>query len=143
MACNAYMADVIGLKHMTKRVAILTGFFFAGFNIGRGLSGVINNELGFTYNFGFGILVSVLTGAYALIFLKDSISIREERIRRDIEADKSWDAAPEEQGGRGEVVVMEVPKTTRMTKLTQLFSLNNVREGFRLVKPHIYTSQGQ
>ena len=136
MACNAYMADVIGLKHMTKRVAILTGFFFAGFNIGRGLSGVINKELGFMYNFGFGILVSVLTGAYALIFLKDSIAIREERMRRDMEADKSRDAVLTEQGDRGEVVE-EVPKTTRVSKLTQLFSLNNVREGFRLVKLHV------
>ena len=65
LACNAYLADITDPKHRTKRVAFMTGSYFIGYNIGKALAGVIKEELGFMYNFGFGMGVAILTGVYA------------------------------------------------------------------------------
>ena len=35
----------------------MTGTFFIGYNIGKAMSGVIKEELGFLYNFALGMLV--------------------------------------------------------------------------------------
>ena len=80
MACNAYLADITDPNHLTKRVAFMSGGALVGINIGKGLSGVINEELGFMYNFAFGMLSSVLTAVYAIVFLKNSVRIREMRL---------------------------------------------------------------
>lgn len=124
MACNAYLADITEPKHRTKRVAFMTGCFWIGYNSGKALSGVIKEELGFMYNFGLGMLVSVLTGVYAIVFLKDSTRIREERLRREATSDEKGDGTVKKD-------MKVLTKSTFKEKLTDLFSLVNVKAGVK------------
>ena len=125
MACNAYLADITEPEHRTKRVAFMTGCFWIGFNSGKALSGVIKEELGFMYNFALGALVSFLTSVYAVVFLKDSTRLREERLRQE-----------EAVHGQGDETVKKEtrvtsPHATTTEKLKQLFSLMNVKAALK------------
>ena len=120
MACNAYLADITEPKHRTKRVAFMTGCFWIGYNSGKALSGVIKEELGFMYNFSLGMLVSVLTSVYAMVFLKDSTLIRDKRLRKEAVEDGKGDKIEEKKQ-------QMIPKSTTSDKLQQLFSLMNVK----------------
>ena len=84
MAVNAYMADVTDPEHRTKRVAFMSGLWPVGYNIGKALSGVIKDNLGFMYNFAIGMLLSLSAMLYVMIFVKDSITIRNERIKKEL-----------------------------------------------------------
>ena len=124
MACNAYMADITEPKHRTKRVAFMTGCFWIGYNSGKAMSGPIKENLGFMYNFALGMLVSVITSVYAMIFLKDSTRIREERLCREEVGDAKKD----------EIVMKEmrvISKSTIKEKLKELFSLKNVKAALK------------
>ena len=124
MACNAYLADITEPKHRTKRVAFMTGCFWIGYNSGKALSGVIKEELGFMYNFALGMLVSVLTSVYAMVFLKDSTLIRDKRLRKV--------AAEDGKGDKIETKKLQMnSKATTMDKLKQLFSLMNVKAALK------------
>ena len=83
MSVNAYMADITSPETRTKRVAFMSGLFPIGFNIGKALSGVIKTRLGFMYNFGIGMALSTTAMLYVLFFVKDSIAIRERRLRME------------------------------------------------------------
>ena len=125
MACNAYLADITEPKHRTKRVAFMTGCFWIGFNSGKALSGVIKEELGFMYNFALGALVSFLTSAYAVVFLKDSTRLRDERLRQE-----------EAVHGQGDEAIMKEVRitshhATTKEKLKLLFSLGNVKAALK------------
>ena len=120
MACNAYMADITEPRHRTKRVAFMTGCFWIGYNSGKALSGVIKEELGFMYNFSLGMLVSVLTSVYAMVFLKDSTLIRDKRLRKEAVEDGKGDKIEKKKQ-------QMIPKSTTLDKLQQLFSLMNVK----------------
>ena len=124
MACNAYLADITEPKHRTKRVAFMTGCFWIGYNSGKALSGVIKEELGFMYNFALGMLVSVLTSVYAMIFLKDSTLIREERLRREAAEDGKEDKIENKK-------LEMISKSKTLDKLKQLFSLQNVKAALK------------
>ena len=124
MACNAYLADITEPKHRTKRVAFMTGCFWIGYNSGKALSGVIKEELGFMYNFALGMLVSVLTSVYAMVFLRDSTLIRDKRLRKE--------AAEDGKGDKIETKKLQMSsKATTMDKLKQLFSLMNVKAALK------------
>ena len=124
MACNAYLADITEPKHRTKRVAFMTGCFWIGYNSGKALSGVIKEELGFMYNFALGMLVSVLTSVYAMVFLKDSTLIRDKRLRKE--------AAEDGKGDKIETKKLQMSsKATTVDKLKQLFSLMNVKAALK------------
>ena len=124
MACNAYLADITEPKHRTKRVAFMTGCFWIGYNSGKALSGVIKEELGFMYNFALGMLVSVLTSVYAMVFLKDSTLIRDKRLRKE--------AAEDGKGDKTETKKLQMSsKATTVDKLKQLFSLMNVKAALK------------
>ena len=120
MACNAYLADITEPKHRTKRVAFMTGCFWIGYNSGKALSGVIKEELGFMYNFALGMLASVLTSVYSMIFLKDSTLIRDKRLRKEAVEDGKGDKIEKKKQ-------QMIPKSTTLDKLQQLFSLMNVK----------------
>lgn len=85
MAVNAYMADVTAPEHRTKRIAFMSGLWPVGFNIGKALSGVIKDNLGFMYNFSIGMLLSLSAMLYVQVFVKDSITIRNERIKKELQ----------------------------------------------------------
>ena len=129
MACNAYLADITDPKHLTKRVAFMTGGCVVGFNIGKGLSGVINQELGFMYNFAFGMLSSVLTAVYAIVFLKNSVRIRELRLHHKTGIDVV------EKKGKTNLDSLKDGKqlnvATTHEKIRQLFSFKNVKDGMK------------
>ena len=122
MACNAYMADITDPKHRTKRAGFMTGCFFIGYNIGKAMSGVIKEELGFMYNFGLGMGVSVLTGTYSIVFLKDSTQIRENRLRKE--------AGCSEKDAEGEKCEAPIKYTT-LEKIKELFSITQVKDGVK------------
>ncbi len=131
MACNAYLADITNPKNRTKRVAFLSGCWPIGFNLGKALSGLIKNNLGFMYNFGFGMIVSVLTAFYVINFVPDSIPIRDARMRKEAQERA-------ERKARGEVVAEEEeppPRREKATKLSErvkhMFDLSNLKEGFK------------
>ena len=85
MSVNAYMADVTEPAHRTKRVAFMSGLWPVGFNIGKALSGVIKERLGFMYNFSLGMLLSLSAMLYVAVFVKDSIAIRNMRIKKELQ----------------------------------------------------------
>ena len=124
MACNAYLADITEPKHRTKRVAFMTGCFWIGYNSGKALSGVIKEELGFMYNFALGMLASVLTSVYSMIFLKDSTLIRDKRLRKEAVEDGKGDKIEKKKQ-------QMIPKSTTLDKLQQLFSQMNVKSAVK------------
>ena len=125
MACNAYLADITDPKHRTKRVAFMSGCYWIGSNSGKALGGIIKEELGFMHNFGLGMLASVLTGIYAVVFLKDSTRIRQARLQEEARL------AGIKEDPENKEKVEEVDKPTTKEKLRQLFSLKNVKDGFK------------
>ena len=127
MACNAYLTDITDPKHRTKRVAFMSGCFSIGFNIGKGLSGVIKEELGFMYNFAFGMLTSVLTGFYAVVFLKNSARLRALRLHQETaEGEKEGKVTSDCKQD-----IKEMKEATTQEKLRQLFSLENIKDGVK------------
>ena len=126
MACNAYLADITDPKHRTKRFAFMSGCFSIGFNIGKGLSGVIKEELGFMYNFAFGMLASMLTGAYAVVFLKNSAHARAMRLHKETADEKEGKTNSDEKEE-----VKQIKEATTQEKLRQLFSLKNIKDGVK------------
>lgn len=127
MACNAYMADITEPRHRTKRVAFMTGCFWIGFNSGKALSGVIKEELGFMHNFALGMLASVLTSVYSVIFLKDSTRIRDERLHREAVRANNNDGPITYKKNHINVL----SESTNLEKFKELFSLKNIQDGVR------------
>jgi predicted MFS family arabinose efflux permease len=131
MACNAYIADVTNPKNRTKRVAFMTGLLPIGFNLGKALSGVIKDELGFMYNFGLGMAVSVLTALYVIIFVPDSIRIREKRLRKEAEnLSVTGGADLEAVIAKSEAAEARASDSVG-TKFKNLFDITNIKDGVR------------
>ena len=131
MACNAYMADVTDPRDRTRRVAFMTGLLYPGFNLGKALSLPIKENLGFMYNFGFGMLVTVLTALYVIIFVPDSIHIREKRLKKQA---AEIDHSPEVDftiEGHVSTEAEHAANSSVKEKLKRLFSLKNVKDGVR------------
>lgn len=111
----------------------MTGCYFIGYNIGKALAGVIKKELGFMYNFGFGMGVAILTGVYALVFLKDSAKIREERLEKERAcSEKNTDEVDiqdkKDTKNTGEQLIRA---NNNLEKLRQLFSLKQIQDGVK------------
>ena len=95
-----------------------------GFNSGKALGGVIKTHLGFPYNFALGMLASMLTSLYAVVFLKDSSCLREERLSKEAFKDKEDIYVSKSQ-------THVVSTATNLEKFKKLFSLKNIQEGVR------------
>lgn len=131
MACNAYMADVTDPSDRTRRVAFMTGLLYPGFNLGKALSLPIKENLGFMYNFGFGMLVTVLTALYVIFFVPDSIHIREKRLKKqaaNIHHSQEIDVSIE---GHDSTEAENAANSSVKEKLIRLFSLKNVKDGVK------------
>ena len=110
---------------MNRRVALMTGLLPIGFYLGKGLSGPIKENLGFVWNFGFSMIVSVTTAFYVILFVPDSVAIHEKRLRmeaRDSEVTDEASEKPKEQS---------TEKATLKVQLRRLFDLQNVKDGMR------------
>ncbi len=121
MSVNAYMADVTEEKHRTKRVAFMSGLFPIGFNIGKACGGIIKERLGFLYNFSIGMLMSLIAMLYVQIFVKDSIKIRNARVKREME----------EKGETALADIVDLRELTFKEKIKTLFQVGNLKEGFK------------
>ena len=131
MACNAYLADVTDPSDRTRRVAFMTGLLYPGFNLGKALSLPIKENLGFMGNFGFGMLVTVITALYVIICVPDSIPIREKRLKKqaaEIDRPTDIDFALE---GHDSTQAENAANSSKREKLKRLFSLKNVKDGVR------------
>ncbi len=129
MSVNAYMADITEEKHRTKRVAFMSGLFPIGFNIGKALGGLIKERLGFMYNFSIGMLLSLTAMLYVLLFVKDSMKIRDARLQRELE----------ERGETQLAELLDLKKLTFKEKFKALFDLRNLKAGFSALfekRPH-------
>ena len=94
-----------------------------GFNSGKALGGVIKTHLDFLYNFALGMLASMLTSLYAVVFLKDSSRLREERLGHEAFNDKDTDVIKSQ--------THVVSTATNLEKFKELFSIKNILEGVR------------
>lgn len=131
MACNAYLADVTEPKNRTKRVAYMTGLLYPGFNIGRALSLVIKENLGFMHNFAFGMLAQMITALYVIVIVPDSIRIREKRLKMqkaEMVRNGEIDLAIEDYDGKQAERAM---KSSLMDKVKSLFSLRNIKDAVK------------
>ncbi len=148
MAAHAYIADATDVRTRTSRMAFLTGLWPVGSNIGKALSGVIKERLGFMYNFGFGMIMSVVAILYVVFFMKESTVIRDERIRREKkEAAEAAAAAlgeklmpPDEHAiKKDEDEDVDPSKASFKEKVIAFFDLRNLQNGFRALmikRPH-------
>ena len=88
----------------TKRFAFLDGVFPIGLNIGTFLGGIIKYNLGFYYNFGFGMVCAILAVLYCIFFVKDSRVIRDERIKKQ-RAEEMQDMSIKYEDSKGNLYI--------------------------------------
>ena len=131
MACNAYLADVTDPKNRTKRVAYMTGLLYPGFNLGRALSLPIKARLGLLHTFAFGMLAQMITVLYVIVFVPDSIRIREKRLKKQrakLKQTGEIDLAIEGYDGKPAEQAM---KSSFVDRAKSLFSLKNIKEAVK------------
>ena len=76
-------------EYATIRLALADGLIYLGFYVGNAAAAPIKANLGFTYNFSFGILFSVIAAGYTLIFIKETLvkpntDIKSQKIPDDV-----------------------------------------------------------
>ena len=84
------MADLTkkeSAESATIRLAIMDGLIHIGFYVGNALAGPIKKHLGIKYNFAFGILFTVISAAYTIIFVKESLVKTPDEIKEDDEGE--------------------------------------------------------
>ena len=98
MASYSYIADISEDKNRTRRYAFLDGLFPLGFYLGNSLSAMCKAKYGFMFNFSLGMLFSLMSMAYTLIFVRDSrkeraIKLVQQRIEilEELETEKERD----------------------------------------------------
>jgi PCFT/HCP family folate transporter-like MFS transporter 1/3 len=128
LASYAYITDVSDPKTRTKRLSYLDGVFPFGFYIGNSLSSIIKKELGFSYNFGFGILCALLSVLYCAFFVKESKTIRQEKIEKRM-SEQTQDHCDE---GKELEEANEMVKTKGRI-FCEMFQLESFKQGFATV----------
>ena len=84
LASYSYISDISEPKTRTRRIAFLDGVFPLGFYLGNSFSGIIKTRLGFSYNFGFGMLSAILAVLYCIFFVEDSHIKRDEMLEKQL-----------------------------------------------------------
>ena len=59
------------------RFAFINGLNHIGFFLGNSLAGPIKSNLGLRYNFALGLLFAVISAAYTIIFIKETLIIQD------------------------------------------------------------------
>ena len=57
----------------TVRLALLDGVYHLGFFMGNGLASPIKENLGLKYNFALGLLFTVISAVYTIIFIPETL----------------------------------------------------------------------
>lgn len=128
MAINAYLADVTDPKgSRTRRMGFLPGLWAVGNNIGKALGSVVKAKLGFVYAFALGLAFNVLAMLYVLCFLKDSIAIRNHRLKKRLAAEEEVMDVQEVEAIKD--LLSKDNQVTVFNRLKSFFSLANVKEG--------------
>ena len=58
------------------RFAFINGLNHIGFFLGNSLAGPIKSNLGLRYNFALGLLFAVISAAYTIIFIKETLMVQ-------------------------------------------------------------------
>ena len=58
---------------VTVRLAIVDGLIYLGFNGGNAIAGPVKSNYGLKYNFALGVLFTVISAAYTIIFIKETL----------------------------------------------------------------------
>ena len=85
MASYSYLSDISNPKNRTTRFALMDGLFPIGFYIGNAIAGPVTKYLGFLFNFALGMLFAMLAVAYIVFYMKESSSVRDKPIQKEIE----------------------------------------------------------
>ena len=91
IAAYSYLSDVSEPEMRTKRIAFCDGMFLLGFYIGNMLGGPVQHNLGYGYNFGFGMVCSLLAIAWCVFYVKDAKELRDSRLKKELGLNSSND----------------------------------------------------
>ena len=62
----------------TIRLALLDGIYHIGFFMGNAAAGPIKTNLGLKYNFALGLLFTVISAAYTIIYIPETLEKEQE-----------------------------------------------------------------
>ena len=62
----------------TIRLSFIDGLFHIGWFMGNAIAGPIKNNLGLRYNFAFGLLFTVISAVYTIIFIEETLVKQED-----------------------------------------------------------------
>ena len=83
LGCYSYISDISDKRTRTRRLAFLDGLFPIGFLAGMALSGFVQGSLGYLGNFGIAMGCAVAAMIWAMLFLKDSRTMRPTEVERE------------------------------------------------------------
>ncbi len=83
MGRYSYISDITSDKNRSKRIALIDALWPVGFFSGMALSSVVKSDLGFIYNFAFGMLCALLAMTYTIFFIPDSRKLKMKRLRKE------------------------------------------------------------
>ena len=129
----------------TKRIAFCDGMFLMGFYIGNMLGGPVQHNLGYGYNFAFGMACSLLAIAWCVFFVKDSKELRDARLREELGLNDSKDIDIDNNDRndirrRASIAAIKEIKAAKeedkmglRDKILRFFKISGVSEGFTTV----------
>ena len=62
----------------TIRLSFIDGLFHIAWFMGNAIAGPIKNNLGLRYNFAFGLLFTVISAVYTIIFIEETLVKQED-----------------------------------------------------------------
>ena len=135
IAAYSYLSDVSEPEMRTKRIAFCDGMFLLGFYIGNMLGGPVQHNLGYGYNFGFGMICSILAIAWCVFYVRDAQELRDARLQKELGLNLSNDKISDIRRVSLHKVVNELqePKkneTGLRNKILSFFKISSASEGF-------------
>lgn len=103
-------------------MAFVSGLWPIGANIGKALGGLIKHQLGFIYNFAFGMLTALLAMMYIILFVKETVK---PTTLADYKASKL-----NSDNGSDNTKKPQERSQSLGAKISFLFSIENVKNGF-------------
>ena len=135
IAAYSYLSDVSEPEMRTKRIAFCDGMFLLGFYSGNMLGGPVQHNLGYGYNFGFGMVCSILAVAWCVFYVKDAQEFRDSRLRKDLGPNFSNDTTSDirkvsSHKFENEQQEPKKHETGFRNKILSFFKISRASEGF-------------